>query len=463
MLRVLYAVMLLGLITGCTTTPQYNQPLTQFSPDYGYRFQNIDKKQNSDDLFVILTFSGGGTRASALSLGVLEKLAATEIEWNGRKCRLLDEVDVISGVSGGSFTAAYYGAFGDRVFTDFLEHLYQKNNSILLKAALALPNVIKQASPFYSRTDTTANNYSKNIFEQLTFGDLLAKQQRPFILLNATDMGMGRQFSFTQNYFDLLYSDLSTYPIGNAVAASSAFPGAFTSLLLKNYEKGADFRLDPWFQSWIDSGQRGAFQYRTAMDFAAYADPKKIFTHLSDGGVSDNLGLLPVIASLSDPTHPLSLVPTIPGGTEQKIVVIVVNAASRPPDKMSYKGEPFGLFKILGTASTTPMGWFSEAQLAYLQLAMDHMEKLSVPSPGETPESGTNAARIVQSEALRRFYMTEVGFNKIVDDEERSYFQTIKTTFTLVPECVDRLRAIGGTILDEDPSFQKLLSEIGAK
>ncbi|UCG12866.1 MAG: patatin-like phospholipase family protein, partial [Deltaproteobacteria bacterium] len=56
---------------------------------------------NSDELLVYLTFSGGGTRAAALSYGVLEELRDTEITISSRKRRLLDEVDAISSVSGG--------------------------------------------------------------------------------------------------------------------------------------------------------------------------------------------------------------------------------------------------------------------------------------------------------------------------------------------------------------------------
>ena len=59
------------------------------------------------------------TRAASLSYGVLEELARTEIEIHGTKRRLLDEVDMISSVSGGSFTAAYYALFGDRIFEYF--------------------------------------------------------------------------------------------------------------------------------------------------------------------------------------------------------------------------------------------------------------------------------------------------------------------------------------------------------
>ena len=33
--------------------------------------------------------------------------------------RVLDEIDAISAVSGGSFTAAYYGVFGEKLFSDY--------------------------------------------------------------------------------------------------------------------------------------------------------------------------------------------------------------------------------------------------------------------------------------------------------------------------------------------------------
>jgi hypothetical protein len=41
-------------------------------------------------------------------------LRDTQVLVGGQQRRLLDEVDVITSVSGGSYTAAYYGLFGDR-------------------------------------------------------------------------------------------------------------------------------------------------------------------------------------------------------------------------------------------------------------------------------------------------------------------------------------------------------------
>src|SRR5213078_28367 len=68
-----------------------------------------------------------------------------------------------------------------------------------------------------------------------TFGDLMARDKNPFLCVNATDIGSGARFEFTQDEFDLLGSDLSQFPVSRAVAASSAFPVLLTPIVLKNY------------------------------------------------------------------------------------------------------------------------------------------------------------------------------------------------------------------------------------
>jgi len=103
-----------------------NQPLKQVDLQSGYRPRYMGSPGNSENLLFYLTFSGGGTRAAALSYGVLEELRKTEVVIDGKKRRLLDEVDGISGVSGGSFTAGYYGLFGDRIFEDFESKFLKK-------------------------------------------------------------------------------------------------------------------------------------------------------------------------------------------------------------------------------------------------------------------------------------------------------------------------------------------------
>ena len=110
-------VLLSGL--GCATWRPVNVRLAQVDPDHGYRPALPSQHREPGRIWLTLAFSGGGTRAAALAYGVLEALRDTEIVIDGERLRLLDEVDTISGVSGGSFPAAYYGLFGDQIFEDF--------------------------------------------------------------------------------------------------------------------------------------------------------------------------------------------------------------------------------------------------------------------------------------------------------------------------------------------------------
>ncbi len=66
-------------------------------------------------------------RIPAFSYGVLEALRDINVVApSGKQPRLLDAVGVITGVSGGSFTALAYGLYGDKLFdvyeTSFLKH-----------------------------------------------------------------------------------------------------------------------------------------------------------------------------------------------------------------------------------------------------------------------------------------------------------------------------------------------------
>jgi predicted acylesterase/phospholipase RssA len=117
-LRALLLASLLAL-AACASIAPGNPPLAQYAPGQGYRFDNLARGGNSDALFVIVTFSGGGTRAAALAYGVMEALRDARVTWQGRRVALLDEVDVISSISGGSFPAAYYALRGAKTFDEF--------------------------------------------------------------------------------------------------------------------------------------------------------------------------------------------------------------------------------------------------------------------------------------------------------------------------------------------------------
>jgi predicted acylesterase/phospholipase RssA len=216
---------------------------------------------NTDSLFVCLAFSGGGTRAAALSYGVLEKLRSTRVTWEGVEKSLLEEVDCISSISGGSFTAAYYGLFGDRIFRDFRGAFLEADTQGALTRRLANPaNLARLASPRFGRIDLAAEYYDRHLFEGHTFASLAEPARRPFVMINATNLANGERFEFTQDQFDFLMSDLGTYPVARAVAASSAFPFLLSPVTLKNYPHDG-FTLPEDYQEGLEDHETNRRRY----------------------------------------------------------------------------------------------------------------------------------------------------------------------------------------------------------
>ena len=211
----------LALLAGGCAHHSANAPLQTTDARRGYRFQNAATQTNADDLLLLLAFSGGGTRAAALAYGALEELRETEVGQPDGRHPLLNDVNLISAVSGGSFTAACYALWGDRIFTDFEPcFLKKKVQTGLFLRTLEPWNQIRMASPKFGRSDLAAEYYDHLLFKGATFADLASRAGRPFLSINATDLGSGARFEFTQDEFDLLHSDLASFPISRAVAAS---------------------------------------------------------------------------------------------------------------------------------------------------------------------------------------------------------------------------------------------------
>jgi len=93
----------LAVSAGCASRP-INERIDAVDPASGYRadLRLANRPNNDPRTLLVLAFSGGGTRAAALSYGVLEALRASEVIVDGQRRRLLDEVDLITGVSGGA-------------------------------------------------------------------------------------------------------------------------------------------------------------------------------------------------------------------------------------------------------------------------------------------------------------------------------------------------------------------------
>jgi NTE family protein len=434
-----------------------NQPIKEVDPNGGYRAAQIKDPENSDHMLLFLTFSGGGTRAASLSYGVLEELKKTEVVIDGKRRRLLDEVDGISGVSGGSFTAGYYGLFGDRIFEDFESKFLKKNiQGALLWGVLNPINWFKIFSGTYGRSDLSAEYYDKHIFEGKTFGDMAARKG-PIIVINATDMSYGTRIGFMQDAFDLICSDLSQYPVSRAAAASSAVPMALTPITLRNYAGTCGYKMPERFDAMLKSRTLSERQFYLANNLSVYFDSeKKRYIHLVDGGVSDNLGLRAILDRIIGRG---SIWETIKGTfmeKAQKVVFIVVNAETEPDRKWDRieKIPPFGA--MASSYSSIGIERYNEETLALLEE--------SVKSWANEIKTQRCKGGAVSSEPGScgdiNFYVVEVKFDALRDEEERMYFKRLPTSFKLDPEQVDKLRDVAHRILDESEEFKRLLRDL---
>lgn len=441
--RSVLALALVALAAGCAHYPP-NQPLARHDPAHGYRFANLANPEGADDMLVIVTFSGGGTRAAALAYGVLAHLAETEYTQAGRRVRLLDEVDIISSVSGGSFTAAYYALYGEQLFSDFEDRFLKRDvQGEITRKILAPANLVRGASPKFGRVDLAAEFLDEELFSHATYGDLLARGRRPFVLINASDMTLGTRFEFTQEQFDLLCSDLSSFPLARAVAASSAVPIVFSPLTLRNYSGRCGYTppVPP-----AASGQATrARQVYKAAEARSYLDSgARPFLHLLDGGLTDNTGLRGMLDRVANHRDARGLAEAMGLGRFRRAVLIVVNAETTPDLSLDRSEDVPTAGEVFRAIKDIPINRYSFETIELFRAGLEDW------------------ARQLREQAGEGFdvYLVEVSFDAIRDPAEREAFRAIPTSLVLPAETVDRLRALGPRLLGESDAYRRLLRDL---
>jgi len=451
-------IVFLAFLSSCAHYP-VNDQLEHFDTELQGRTISFHSPERSDELFLVLAFSGGGARAAALAYGVLEALENVRLPVtpNGvgmsvadKPRTLLDEVDTISSVSGGSFTAAYYGLHQKRIFKDFKERFLTRNIERALYFRLLSPvNWVRLASSKFGRSDLASEYYDKILFEGATLKDLV-DSNGPFVQIQATDMIDGLHFEFTSPLFNMICSDFETFPVSRAVAASAAFPGAFTPIVLKNYAQECGYNEAPWISGVMDKRDTSSREFHAATRMRTYQDSEtKPFLYLLDGGIADNLGVrgpLEVLAARVSTKRPLEEF-----GLHQtrRVLYIVVNAERPTSTKSSMLGKIPGLGDVLGATSS----------IMVKSINYDTMDLLR----RMTSEWSKEVESMRGKDLPLDFYIAEVDFDALASDEERSYFSAVPTKLSLPEETVDRLRDIGGRILYASKDFQEFVQHIGGE
>lgn len=430
-------VFLIVVLTGCSSFGTISNQSLGLAPAAGpYSIFESAREKDRDDITLVLAFSGGGTRAAALSYGVLKALRDIRIVKNNRSIRLLDEVDLISSVSGGSFTAAYFGLYPNQIFTDFETRFLRKDVSADLLDLLLTPRAWFSSK---ARSEIAVEYYEQSVFQGATFKALM-KPDIPMIVINASDLGGGVRFSFLQDYFDLLCSDLSTFPVARAVTASSAVPVLFSPVVLKNHS-GCDSKGNDYLQS-INPRLYPEQVGQAVKGLQSFSEKEtRQYIHLVDGGITDNLGLMAVYDMVEIAGGAKAFSQRSGGKTGRHFMVISVNASTHTQNNMEASNEVPSLEDTINTMTDIQLHRYNAATLDLMEEAIHRWsEELS------TPEDKVSS------------FFVNLGFDSL-DKERQAYFNTIPTSFTLTEAQADDLIALGKELLGNNFEFQRFLKE----
>lgn len=216
-----------------------------------------------------LALSGGGMRAIIFHLGVLKYLAEK---------KLLEKINYISSVSGGSITIALMYTNNNMRWVNSEEYLTRVLPSIRrlilnedIERRLIIKSVIDIPHIFDSKCKKLAN--TMRVFWKID-GKLKELPKNPRWDINAVTYETGKRFYFSQEKcgdIKVGYFYGGEINIAEAVAASAGFP-----ILIGMYELKRD-RYE-WYDKY---GEKRV-------------EPVKGKLHLWDGGIYDNLGLEPI-------------------------------------------------------------------------------------------------------------------------------------------------------------------------
>ena len=430
---------LTSLLAGCTTFGVIeNRPIKKPDSANSYSIAKFSRGESSDNS-VTLAFSGGGTRAAALSYGVLKALRDTPIRSKGKPTRLLDEVGSISAVSGGSFTAAYYGIHGERTFSQFEQAFLRRNIEGGLKKTLLNP---RNWFDERGHTELAVDLYQQQVFKGATFADML-RPDAPLVMINASDLSRGVRFSFVQEYFDLLCSDLLTFPVARAVAASSAVPVVFDPVVIKNHDS-CNTQMPPWLKEALVRSKNQPELQLTTSGLNSYSDKQgRRYAHFVDGGITDNLGLRAIYDVLELGGGAKRTADLLRLKPVKRFVIISVDAAVRSQNLIDQTNRHPSLFDAVNAMSDVQLQRYNASTIEVTKKSIVRWTKqLSTPQSPVEP------------------YFIQLNFRGVVDKAARDALNEIPTSFNLTDQQVDLLIKMGRDLLYKNAEFKRLLADI---
>ena len=430
--------MLLAFVSGCASYGiVHNKPRNNNDTAAPYSLNTWSTSQKADDFLFFLTFSGGGTRAAAMAYGVLQELRETSIVIDGKQERLLDKVTHINSVSGGSFTAAYYGLYGDKTFDTFESEFLRKDIEGHLTKSLLRP------SHWFGnkgRTERAIDYYNEAIFHNATFADMI-QPNRPMIIINASDLAYGVRFSFIQDYFNLLCSDLRSFPVARAVAASSAVPVVFNPVVIENYGGCNGIQLSSHTAELAKQNEEFS---QILKGLQSYSDKEnREYIHFVDGGITDNMGLRAMTDVVAISGGVSAMISKIHREIPRHIVFLSVNASTEHKSDMDKTTEQPSMLDAMNAVTDVQLHRYNAATVDKAKESLDTWTtRMSSP---EHPITGN---------------FIQISFEDTPQPELKLFLNKIPTSFSLTNEQVDTLISSARSMLRANPEFQKILNDL---
>ena len=456
--------------------------------DYPLTSTNEDRRKiaaDADHPFVVLAFSGGGSRAAALAAGVTARLEGITYRTpSGASRNLSQDVAVVSSVSGGSVYATYlalHGAGAQRA-RDFQTQIQDFDGIGYLTGRFLNPLTwIGLRLERRTRIELLQDMLTRLLNTNATLATLNTPGQ-PLVLLNAADLVSGQVFTFDPRTLDDLCMSYDQIPLTLATTASAAFPVAFSPVLLQNNSyvdmAGCPARQNPpvvWRNQltepdarYIDLEAFRLARYRDSLRAGRYNEPntgdpapfrRPEYVRLVDGGVVDNLGLTAVrreffaerspanLALLTDPRNPKL----------RHLVIIVVNSRSDPVNSLDGSDQRLRIprfgFTVAGSlVDSASAGAASTFRGFMLNLVADRAVMLSENNPGGNFE----------------IYPIDIDFDQLPDAtkeqlDRQNKVKSIATSWTLEDGDVRLLDEVAGELLWRHPCFNKLVADLDAQ
>jgi len=452
------AIAAFGLLLGACAITTFNEPANLPVASNAAIVPPLTPPDVDGNTVIAVAFSGGGTRAAAFAYGVMRGLDRLPAARSGT---YFDRVIFISGVSGGSVAAAYFGLKGSAALADFRERFLLRNAEEDLSTKVNVVNLARGFEGGVNDSSRLSGWLDRNLFEDATLADLY-QPGKPIVWINASDLYNRTPFVFSPVTFQALCSDPSKYPVSQAVAASAAVPVAFVPIVLASFSDACSAPLPPWVDRVLANRDAGAQVRGFAQALKRYRDPGQIrFVKLADGGITDNFGLSGIVIAREAAGQPYAPLPRDKAVRLRHVVFIVVNSGIAPQGEWARTVQGPSGGEMIGALTDTAINSAVRSGFDAFRLSVKNWEdatrkwRCALPRAEAVKLGATGDWRCSNIS----FEVVEIDFSQL-DPERSAKLYRVPTSFQLPAEEVDLVAQAGTDALLAHPTVRAVLGKL---